>query len=375
MNDFTVTVIIFSVILLVLFLYYFSKSNSHVSLNQFPDGNFMIVPTNTPYKCLSSSNGSTSFLQCNVSDTTQYYTYNTTTNTIVTSASLCLTKSSNSTVYDSPCIDHSTDQQFFYNDTNTVIQNTTNVSANTLYCNVCNVTDTMVLSNSSNTTFNSIPPIANGLLSGRYVRISVSSIMCLNMTGISVLSNPWDSFNIAWTASLTQSSPTLCTGSPWIQLDFGKEIPITQITIQSDRIPVSPYTLVGSVVSLSNHNNVTTYVSDPIPTNAEYTVFNIPSTTPIQSIEAVVPVSCSLSASLYKFLHPGVTNDAWTHYNSKDNNQHYKWYGPSCSTSNVSGIIPVYRSVLQNCPSCVKNCPSCPNCPSCSTCPPCAGSY
>ena len=341
MNNFVVTLIIICVLLLIIFVYNSYYVYSNVSINQFPSGSFLIVPLDSPYKCLSSLNGSTGFVPCDPKDSTQLYTYNSK-GIILTNASKCLTSTMSGSVYDDTCDPSflNPQQQFFYNNTNPIIQNKRSVDGSTLYCNVCMSTNKMILSNSSTSYFASIPNIAYGLISGRYIRISVSTIGCLNMQGVSVLSNPWDFFNVAFSASVTKSSPTLCTGSPWVLLDFGKEIPLTQIGIQSTSSPVSNYSMIGAIVTVSDNNNVTIYTSDPIPTNASFTVFNLPWTTPLQTIESMIPLSCDMSASLYKYEHPSVDKNVWNSYLSLGKQQGYQWYGPSCSVSS-SGMLQI----------------------------------
>jgi hypothetical protein len=138
-----------------------------------------------------------------------------------------------------PCVNYG-NSYFVYNSSDAVIQNTPNITASTLYLNMnSDKTSLLMNSNSSNTYFLSVPPVAYGPIKGRYITVSVSLMKCFNLQnkGIIVQSNPWDKSNAAENAIFTQSSSDLCTGSPWVQLDFGREIPLTQITLLGYAVP------------------------------------------------------------------------------------------------------------------------------------------
>ena len=299
--------------------------NSTIKLNTFPNGSFLISSYLTPYKCLSTLNNNSSFVQCDPSDFNQQFTYDSALNNIHVNASNCLVYDNSGVLSKGAC-----KQKFYYNSEKPIIQTTSNVSDSTFFMNE-NKLVTACFTTMSYPSFqlNSIPTVAFGPWYGRYVTISVSTITCLNYSSITVLSNPWDSTNAALNASLTKSSDNLCIGTPWVTLDFGRTIPLTQIVVIAKQIPETNYSLIGAVLTIADYNNIDNYTSDPITTNASYSIFNPPATTPLYDIKSANPLNCDMSASLYQAIYPNVLTNHWTNYQENKNSTF--WYGPSCA--------------------------------------------
>ena len=340
MEDYMIVLIIVCVIVIIVLIYMFLSHNSITTFNQFPNGSFLIVPFETPYFCLSSSNTNATFVPCDPNDIFQQFIYSSS-YTIQNSEGNCLGYNDNKIITASPCTS-TVNSYFVYNSNDPVIQNTSSTDPSTLYMNINSTKTGLFMSNTSlSNHFLAIPPESYGPSRGRFIKVSVPSITCLNIqdNGIIVQSNPWDRTNAAKNAVFTQSSVDLCTGSPWMQLDFGIEIPITQITILGYN-PRRMYiaaggtgilrTLIGAVVTIGDYNNITVYTSDPIQENAAYTVFTPPYTKGIPTINAAVPLSCQMSKDLYLQMYPSVRTDAWTHYTTQGKALKYNWYGPNC---------------------------------------------
>ena len=319
-----VSVIVAVVSLSVFIGYMLFFVNNTIKLNTFPSGSFLISSYLTPYTCLSTLNNMSSYVQCDPTDFNQQYTYDSSLNNIHVNASNCLVYDNNGVLSKGAC-----NQKFFYNSEKSIIQTTSDVSDSTLFLsgnkfvNACFTT-----MNYPSYQLNSIPSVAFGPWYGRYVTISVSTINCLNYTSITVLSNPWDSANAALNASLTKSSDNLCIGTPWVTLDFGRTIPITQIVVIADQTPTSDRSLMGAVLSIADYNNIDNYTSDPISINASYSIFNPPLITPLYDIKSAKPLNCDMSASLYQVMYPTVLSKPWDNY--QQNKTKNNWYGPSC---------------------------------------------
>ena len=324
-------------------------------INTFINGSFVIQSVSTPYRCLATSNGSTGLVQCDRNTSAQFYRYDRTNNLIVTNASTCLTyDKTGGRVYDAVCpyvvyltcensssascqstsylsVSSASGQTFFYNPSLPIIQNSPDGSGSAMFMNISTTSNGVFMMNGSvseSAYFKCVPNVAFGQWSGRYIKVNNASVTkCLNVSAITVLSNPWDMFNAALSATLTRSSPTQCNRTSWIELDFGRVVPLTQIVIEGKATPSVSYSISGAFVSIADYNNVVNYTSAPIPTDASFTVFNPPSVSCIQSITAAYPISCDMSASLYTQMYPSVTTDQWNHYYSSGKTKGNKWYG------------------------------------------------
>ena len=397
MEEWIIAYYVLVVLCLIGFVVYWSMFYKKETAITFLNGSFVIQSISNPYRCVATSNGFTTMMPCDSNNSTQYYRYDRTTNTIVTNSSTCLTyNATGGRIYDAACptvvyvtcensssnstscqstsyltTPNTSGQTFFYNATLPVLQSTSSVSNSTLFVNMSTTSNNVLMTSSSSTDsasyFKCVPKVTFGQWSGRYIRVNVSSIGCLNMTEITVLSNPWDKFNAAISATLTRSSDR-CTGTPWVQLDFGRVVPLTQIVLIGSSIPSSSHSVSGAVLSIADYNSVVNYISDPIEKDASYTVFNPPQTKSVQSVTAAVPVTCDMSSSLYTYLYPPVTTKAWDHYLATGRTKGYSWYGPQCIQNPVqtspNNINP------DSCPTC-DTCPACQQCPTCASCPVC----
>jgi len=323
----------------------------------FPNGSFVIQSANMPYLCAQSTPGGLPFVQCNPNASAQLFTYDDNHNNIKDYNGWCLDYSTNY-IKPAQCIG-STTQSFFYNTDVPMIQNMSTVNGSFLFLNT-NVQSSSMLNacftNISQTSayyFNSLPRVAFGQWSGRYVKISVSTVQCLNLAEIVVLSNPFDNINAALSAVVTKSttpSPdsfpvsnvidqnfntqtkTSCQGSPWIQLDFGHVIPITQIVIINPQGAIVPPNLINAILTIGDQNNNINYTSNPITQNSSYNIFNPPSVSVLTDINKAIPLFCDMSKKLYSTLHQSTigTKDPWTYYTTTGSTAGDSWYGPTC---------------------------------------------
>ena len=324
----------------------------------FPNGSFVIQSANMPYLCAQSTPGGLPFVECNQNSSAQLFSYNDTYNNIVDYTGLCLDYSTND-IKPAQCIGSAT-QSFFYNTDVPMIQNTCTVNGSSLFLHTNILTASMVsgcftnISQDSSYNFKSLPQISFGPWSGRYVKISVSIVQCLNLAEIVVLSNPFDNVNAALSAIVTKSSTptpdsfpvsnindmqfnsvtaTTCQGAPWVQLDFGRVIPITQIIVINPTGMVPAPNLIGAILTIGDQNNNINYTSNSITENTMYNIFNPPSVSVITDIKGAKPLSCEMSTLLYssKYTVPANTSP-YTYFTNSGSALGHSWYGPPCYT-------------------------------------------
>lgn len=121
------------------------------------------------------------------------------------------------------------------------------------------------------------------VVSGRYIKLSNPTVGCMNLAEIEVYSTDGGP-NIANTATITKSSGfggdqfpvgnfvdgnnsnfvhTSCNDAPWIQLDFGRMIPISKIVLRN-RQDCCQERINGLVLTILDNSNNVVYTANPI---------------------------------------------------------------------------------------------------------------
>ena len=104
MEEWIIAYYVLVVLCLIGFVVYWSMFYKKETAITFLNGSFVIQSISNPYRCVATSNGFTTMMPCDSNNSTQYYRYDRTTNTIVTNSSTCLTyNATGGHIYDAAC--------------------------------------------------------------------------------------------------------------------------------------------------------------------------------------------------------------------------------------------------------------------------------